>query len=58
LYPKEEEGAESGAENDEDDEELDLEASIAKEVAALKNTKVKKRYANITTGTDCGMYRQ
>lgn len=54
MYPKEEEGAESGADND-DDEELDLEASIAKEVAAIKNTKVKKRYANITTGTDCGM---
>lgn len=36
------------------DEEEDLEASIAKEVAALKKPKGRKRFANITTGTDCG----
>lgn len=38
------------------DEEEDLEASIAKEVAALKKPKGRKRFANITTGTDCGKF--
>ncbi|KAG2204761.1 hypothetical protein INT46_006154 [Mucor plumbeus] len=48
LYPPEANDAE-----DSDDEELDLEASIAKEVAALKKPTAKKRYSNITTATDC-----
>lgn len=39
---------------DGDDDDDDLEASIAKEVAALKKPKGRKRFANITTGTDCG----
>ncbi|KAI9248076.1 hypothetical protein BY458DRAFT_483784 [Sporodiniella umbellata] len=45
LYPTEE--------KEEIVEEDDMEASIAREVAAMKETKDKKRFANITTGTDC-----
>lgn len=41
-------------EDDENNDDDDLEASIAKEVAALKKPKGRKRFANITTGTDCG----
>ncbi|CEI97352.1 hypothetical protein RMCBS344292_11487 [Rhizopus microsporus] len=45
LYPKEEK---------EEKEEDDIEASIAKEVAEIKDSSSdKKRFANITTGTDC-----
>ncbi|KAI8078192.1 uncharacterized protein B0P05DRAFT_542884 [Gilbertella persicaria] len=51
LYPVEQEDKKD--DDEEEEEELDLEASIAKEVAALKKPKGKKRYANITTGTDC-----
>ncbi|KAI8367965.1 hypothetical protein EDC96DRAFT_505920 [Choanephora cucurbitarum] len=40
-------------ETEKEDSEDDLEAAIAKEVAALKKPKEKKRFANITTGTDC-----
>lgn len=48
--------ADDDAEDDDDnDDEDDLEASIAKEVANLKKPKRRKRFANITTGTDCGM---
>ncbi|KAG1438522.1 hypothetical protein G6F56_012618 [Rhizopus delemar] len=35
------------------DENEDIEASIAREVAEMKGSKDKKRFANITTGTDC-----
>ncbi|KAL0139884.1 THUMP domain-containing protein 1 [Mucor lusitanicus] len=49
LYPPQD----NEASDDSDDEELDLEASIAKEVAALKKPASKKRYSNITTATDC-----
>ncbi|KAK4510272.1 Aa_trans domain-containing protein [Mucor velutinosus] len=49
LYPPEE----NDASEDSNDEDLDLEASIAKEVAALKKPASKKRYSNITTATDC-----
>lgn len=49
MYPED-----TAQSENEDDEEEDLEASIAREVAALKKPKSKKRYANITTGTDCG----
>ncbi|KAI8375857.1 hypothetical protein BD560DRAFT_392121, partial [Blakeslea trispora] len=48
LYP-----IEVAQEEESDD---DLEASIAKEVAALKKPKEKKRFANITTGTDCVVF--
>ncbi|KAI9335864.1 thump domain-containing protein [Pilaira anomala] len=51
LYPVAEE-----EEEDNIDEEEDLEASIAKEVAALKKPKGRKRFANITTGTDCVVF--
>lgn len=51
MYPEEE--TKSDDEENADEEE-DLEASIERELAALKNKKTKKRYANITTGTDCG----
>lgn len=45
MYPKEEK---------EEKEEDDIEASIAKEVAEIKDSSSdKKRFANITTGTDC-----
>ncbi|KAL7315521.1 hypothetical protein PS15m_004732 [Mucor circinelloides] len=49
LYPPQD----NDASEDSNDEELDLEASIAKEVAALKKPASKKRYSNITTATDC-----
>lgn len=52
LYPVETEG--EGEDEEDNDNEDDLEASIAKEVAALKKPKGRKRFANITTGTDCG----
>ncbi len=52
MYPVEAEG--EGEEEDDNDDNDDLEASIAKEVAALKKPKGRKRFANITTGTDCG----
>ncbi|KAG1305710.1 hypothetical protein G6F64_008163 [Rhizopus arrhizus] len=46
LYP-------NSKEQEAEDEEEDIEASIAKEVAEMKGSKEKKRFANITTGTDC-----
>lgn len=46
LYP-------DSKEQEAEDEEEDIEASIAKEVAEMKGSKEKKRFANITTGTDC-----
>ncbi|CAO3645529.1 unnamed protein product [Mucor fragilis] len=49
LYPPQE----NDASDDSNDEELDLEASIAKEVAALKKPASAKRYSNITTAIDC-----
>ncbi|KAI9469874.1 MAG: hypothetical protein EXX96DRAFT_587813 [Benjaminiella poitrasii] len=48
LYP-----VDTEEDNDNDDDDDDLEASIAKEVASLKQSSGKKRLANITTGIDC-----
>ncbi|KAI9264590.1 hypothetical protein EDC94DRAFT_517172 [Helicostylum pulchrum] len=52
LYPV----VEQSDDENNDDEGDDLEASIAKEVAALKKPKGRKRFANITTGTDCVVF--
>jgi hypothetical protein len=55
LYPDTE--AEGAEKSDEDDEEQDIEAAIAKEVNTMsKKPKSEKRFANITTDTDCGTY--
>ncbi|CAO3622700.1 unnamed protein product [Mucor hiemalis] len=54
LYPVE--ANEDEEEDNDDDDEDDLEASIAKEVANLKKPKGRKRFANITTGTDCVVF--
>ncbi|CAM0141273.1 hypothetical protein VKS41_004024 [Umbelopsis sp. WA50703] len=52
LYPDTE--AEGAEKSDEDDEEQDIEAAIAKEVNTMsKKPKSEKRFANITTDTDC-----
>lgn len=55
MYP----AAKLEASNDEeenDEQEEDLEASIAKEVAAMKDNTQKKIFANIPTNLDCGVY--
>lgn len=47
MYPKEEK-------EEKEEKEDDIEASIAKEVAEIKDSSSdKKRFTNITTGTDC-----
>lgn len=46
----------SGDEDENDDQKDDLEASIAKEVAAIKEGKKNKIFANIPMNLDCGMH--
>ncbi|KAI8380902.1 uncharacterized protein BYT42DRAFT_494806 [Radiomyces spectabilis] len=50
LYPAE---TTADTNEDEEDDDDDIEASIAKEVAAMKAPKQKKRFANISTNTGC-----
>lgn len=55
MYPDAE--AEGDEKSEDDDDEEDIEAAIAKEVSTIsKKPKSEKRFTNIMTDTDCGMY--
>ncbi|ORZ13503.1 hypothetical protein BCR42DRAFT_330305 [Absidia repens] len=58
LYPETITKQNDNDDNEKEDDEDDLEASIAKELAGLKDTKKdkKERFTSVSTGTDCMLF--
>ncbi|KAI8874646.1 hypothetical protein K501DRAFT_204286 [Backusella circina FSU 941] len=56
VYPDLDSTEKEQQEGEDDEDEDDLEASIAKEVAALKQNKVKSPFIEIPTGTECMVF--